>query len=196
MSPRRLSAALLLLLTACAGGPPAGPVAGVNSEEVEPGWVERTTARLREGDPHTLGATAAAVGAAALYNSPYYSGPQAVTSKNIKLGPTTFISLDKLVAWGAWTAAAWLVLDPLAPNWEIEEAAFPDKHFHLALKMKRIYSGGAGEAQQVFRHRAQEIMRRSGYKAFDVVEYSESLESSLLGSQRVGRGVIRLKDPA
>ena len=35
-------------------------------------------------------------------------------------------------------------------------------------------------------------MRQGGYDGYQVVEYSEGLESSVLGSQRVSQGVIRL----
>ena len=102
------------------------------------------------------------------------------------------IPLEKIVAWGIYAEAAWLILDPLAPNWEIEQANFPDQHFHLSLRMKRIYAGGAGEARMVFQQRAKELMRQNGYDSFAIVEYNEGLESSILGSQRVARGVIQL----
>jgi hypothetical protein len=118
-----------------------------------------------------------------------------IPDKSLVLGPSTTIAIEKLVYWGAFIGAAYLVLDPLAPNWEIEEAQFPEQHYHMALKMKRLYTGGAGEAQQVFRQRAQELMRRNGYRDYAVMDYSEGLESSLLGSQRVARGVIQLRNP-
>jgi hypothetical protein len=102
------------------------------------------------------------------------------------------ISLEKLVFWGAYAGAAYLILDPLAPNWDIEQAAFPDGHYHFSLKMKRFYAGGAGESRVVFHQRAKELMRRGGYDGYQVLEYSEGMESSVLGSQRVSQGVIRL----
>lgn len=102
------------------------------------------------------------------------------------------IPLEKLVTWGLYAGAAYLILDPLAPNWEIEQAAFPDNHYHFSLKMKRFYAGGAGESRQVFHQRAKDLMREGGYDGYQVMEYSESLESSVLGSQRVSQGVIRL----
>jgi hypothetical protein len=34
------------------------------------------------------------------------------------------IPLEKVVTWGLYAGAAWLILDPLAPNWEIEQADF------------------------------------------------------------------------
>ncbi|MCF8150268.1 MAG: hypothetical protein K9K30_02700 [Burkholderiaceae bacterium] len=102
------------------------------------------------------------------------------------------IPLEKVVTWGLYAGAAWLILDPLAPNWEIEQATFPDSHYHLSLKMKRVYTGGAGEARVVFHQRAKELMRRNGFDTYSVIEYTEGLDSSILGSQRVAQGVIQL----
>ncbi len=85
-----------------------------------------------------------------------------------------------------------MILDPLVPNWDIEEAAFPDNKYHMTLKMKRYYNGGAGEARMIFQQRAKSLMLRSGFDSYQVLEYNESLDSSLLGSQRVAQGVIVL----
>ena len=115
-----------------------------------------------------------------------------IASKTLKISDSVSIALEKLVFWGGYGAAAYLILDPLAPNWEIEEAAFPDNYYHFNLRMKRFYSGGAGEARVVFQQRAKELMRRGGFDGYQVLEYSEGLESSFLGSQRVTEGVIQL----
>jgi hypothetical protein len=110
----------------------------------------------------------------------------------LNLSNSIQISLEKMVFWGAYAGAAYLILDPLAPNWEIEQAAFPDSHYHFSLKMKRYYAGGAGESRAVFHQRAKDLMRQGGYAGYEVLEYTEGLESSVLGSQRVSRGVIHL----
>lgn len=102
------------------------------------------------------------------------------------------IPLDKLIVWGLYAGAAYLILDPLAPNWEIEQAAFPDSRYHFSLKMKRFYAGGAGESRAVFHQRAKELMRQGGYDGYQVLEYTEGMESSVLGAQRVSQGVIQL----
>jgi hypothetical protein len=102
------------------------------------------------------------------------------------------IPLERIVTWGLYAGAAYLILDPLAPNWEIEQAAFPDSHYHFSLKMKRFYAGGAGESRMVFHQRAKELMRQGGYDRYEVLEYTEGMESSVLGSQRVSQGVIHL----
>lgn len=115
-----------------------------------------------------------------------------IPDTTLNLSKSMQIPLDKVVTWGLYAGAAWLILDPLAPNWEIEQASFPDRHYHLSLKMKRIYSGGAGEARVVFQQRAKELMRQNGFETYTVVEYTEGLDSSVLGSQRVAQGVIQL----
>jgi hypothetical protein len=58
--------------------------------------------------------------------------------------------------------------------------------------MKRYYTGGAGEARQVFHRRAKDLMRAGGFDSYQVVEYTEGMESSVLGSKRVAEGVIKL----
>lgn len=110
---------------------------------------------------------------------------------NVVLGPSVSYPLEKLVYWGVYVGAAWLILDPLAPNWQIEEAQLPDNHVHLSLSMKRYYAGGAGEARAIFHRRAKELMRAGGYTGYEVVEYEEGINSSLLGAQRTAAGVVR-----
>lgn len=119
-------------------------------------------------------------------------GAPLIPDANVQLSATTAYPLEKLVYWGLWVGAAWLILDPLAPNWEIEEARLSEDHVHFSLKMKRIYSGGAGEARSVLDRRAKALVRAGGYQGYEIIEYAERLDSSVLGSQRMAEGVIRL----
>lgn len=109
-------------------------------------------------------------------------------------GRVTAAAVGRVVRWGNYASVAEIVVDPGAPNWEIEEAWFPGRHFHLQMKMRRAATGGAGEAQQAFRVRAAEIARRNNAASYVIVEYTESLESSVLGAQRVASGIVRLVD--
>lgn len=115
-----------------------------------------------------------------------------VPNTTLRLAPSTSIALEKVVGWGIYLGIAYLVLDPLAPNWRIEEAPLGDDHVHFSLTMKRFYTGGAGEARALFHRRAKELARLNGFDGYEVVEYSEGLNSSLLGSQRTAEGVVRL----
>lgn len=115
-----------------------------------------------------------------------------IPNSTLKVSPSLAIPLEKIVYWSIYAGTAYLIIDPLAPNWEIEETPLPDRHIYLGLKMKRYYSGGAGEARAVFHRRAKDLVRYGGFDGYVVLEYNESLESSVLGSQRVSQGVIRL----
>ncbi|MBU1237156.1 MAG: hypothetical protein KJ634_07430 [Gammaproteobacteria bacterium] len=110
----------------------------------------------------------------------------------LKMSPTISIALEKIVYWGALAGVAYMVLDPLSPNWEIEEAPLGENHIHFSLRMKRYYVGGAGEAQALFHRRAKELTRLNGFDGYQVVEYQESLDSSVIGSQRTATGVVKL----
>jgi hypothetical protein len=115
-----------------------------------------------------------------------------IPATTLKISPSISVALEKVVIWAGLAGAAYLILDPWAPNWNIEEAPLGDHHVHFSLKMKRYYAGGAGEARAVFNHRAKELMRLNEFDGYDVVEYTESLDSSVIGSQRTAEGVILL----
>jgi len=115
-----------------------------------------------------------------------------IPATTLKISPSISVALEKVIIWGGLAGAAYLVLDPWAPNWSIEEAPLGDQYVHFSLKMKRYYAGGAGEARVVFNHRARELQRLNESDGYEVVEYSESLDSSVIGSRRTAEGVIRL----
>jgi uncharacterized protein YceK len=114
-----------------------------------------------------------------------------IPDKTIQLTPGTSVTTEQLVTWGAYIGVAYLLLDPWAPNWRVEEAPLGEGYVHFSLRMRRYYSGGAGEARVLFNRRAKELMEYNGYAAYDVVEYSEGMESSVLGSVRTAEGVVR-----
>jgi hypothetical protein len=115
-----------------------------------------------------------------------------IPNYTLQVAPSISVALEKVVYWGTLAGIAYLVLDPLSPNWEIEEAPLGENHIHFSLRMKRYYAGGAGEAQALFHRRARELMRLNGFESYQVVEYQESLDSSVLGSQRTAVGVVML----
>ncbi len=123
-------------------------------------------------------------------------GGPLIPDTTVQLGPSVSYPLEKLVYWGIWVGAAYLIIDPLAPNWNIEEARLPENHVHFQMSMKRYYTGGAGEARAVFNRRAKTLMREGGYAGYEIVEYAEALDSSVLGSKRTAEGVIRLTKKA
>ena len=88
--------------------------------------------------------------------------------------------------------AIYLVYDPLAPNWEIEESKLNDDTYRFSLKMKRYHTGGAGESIQILKRRASALQHESGFGAYQIMEYSEGIDSETIGARRVAHGVVKL----
>jgi hypothetical protein len=87
---------------------------------------------------------------------------------------------------------AYLVIDPLAPNWEISETRLNEDTFHFRLAMKRRFSGGEGEALHVLKRRASQLQRELGYHDYRILDYNEGIESATLAAWRFGEGHIQL----
>lgn len=98
----------------------------------------------------------------------------------------------KLIYFAGAAYLAYVVLDPMAPNWTIEEAQLSEDTYYLGMKKMRTRPGGEGEARMVFRRRAEQLARAGGYAGYDIVSYSEGIQSEPV-AQRVGEGVIQLR---
>lgn len=86
----------------------------------------------------------------------------------------------------------YVVADPLAPNWVVEEARPADGHYLLALRMKAVHSGGDGEARQVFTRHAARLAAQPGFGAYEVLAWQTGIDSSRPFARRVAYGEIRL----
>lgn len=120
------------------------------------------------------------------------SSSSLIPDKTIKLTAKTSLSLAELANGAAVVAAIYLIYDPLAPNWEVEESRLSEDTFRLSLKMKRYHTGGAGESIQIVKRRAAQLQKDFGYRNYQLVEYTEGIESQTLGARRVAEGVVRL----
>lgn len=119
-------------------------------------------------------------------------GTPLVPNKALNLTAQTSVSLANLAAGAVMIGAIYLVYDPLAPNWEIEEQRLSEDTYRMSLKMKRFHTGGAGESMQVFRRRASQLQYEQGFATYQVLDYSEGIESQTLGARRVAEGTVRL----
>lgn len=100
-------------------------------------------------------------------------------------------SAEELIVIAGVGYLAYKILDPLAPNWSVSEAKMGNDYYAISMRMKRFYTGGAGEAEQVFKRRAEQLARQQGYSGYEIVSYSESIDSGFV-PQRTGEGVIML----
>jgi len=112
-----------------------------------------------------------------------------IPNARLQLTPNYGLSLETMLI----GAAAYYFVDPLSPNWKGELKRLNDDTYSIAMRAKRFRtSGGDGEAGQVFRRNAEQIMYAGGFASYSVLSYSEGIESETLGAVRVSEGVIRL----
>ncbi len=105
--------------------------------------------------------------------------------------PTAMVPVvDRLSA--AWSIAD-VVFDPLVPNWDLKEVRLADNQYQLLMRMKRYHTGGDGEARQIFQRHAAKLVRDGGYAGYQIMSYSEGIDSSTLpAAQIVAEGVVLL----
>ena len=115
-----------------------------------------------------------------------------VPDKALQLTAKTSIKLSTIATGLAIAGAIYMVYDPLAPNWEIEESKLGDDTYRFALKMKRYHTGCAGESIQILKRRAGTLQYEQGFGAYQIVEYSEGIDSETLGARRVASGIVKL----
>lgn len=118
-----------------------------------------------------------------------------IPSKAIQLTAKTSISLSTLATGAVIAAAVYVVYDPLAPNWEIEESRLNDNTYRMSLKMKRYHTGGAGESIQILKRRASQLQYEQGFGSYQILEYTEGIDSQTIGARRMAEGVIKLVQP-
>ncbi|MDR1229581.1 MAG: hypothetical protein LBK55_11345 [Azoarcus sp.] len=87
---------------------------------------------------------------------------------------------------------AYGIYDPLAPTWEIRVTELDSGHCRIGLDMKRLATGGDGEARQIFVRVAQALAEKGGYTGFDELRYTEGIESTRPFAHRTAMGEIRL----
>ncbi|WP_153115211.1 hypothetical protein [Rhodocyclus tenuis] len=122
----------------------------------------------------------------------YPRSPLISQSATIRLTETTSLSFEELLGAAAVGAVIYMVYDPLAPNWTIEERPLDKETFALALRAKSFRIGGDGESMQIFRRRAEQLQREKGYTAYRILDYSEGIDSGTPFTHRTSQGIIQL----
>lgn len=113
-----------------------------------------------------------------------------IPTKEIFLTSSTSLPLSTVVL--AAAVAVYLVYDPLAPNWEIEESRLNGDTYRFSMKMKRYHTGGAGESIQILKRRASQLQHEQGFGNYQILEYTEGIDSQTIGARRMAEGVIKL----
>lgn len=115
------------------------------------------------------------------YTAEHYTGPAA----NLGLA-------------AAAAVVAYVIYDPLAPNWSIEERLIGSDTYVVSMRAKSFRTGGDGESGLILRRRALQLQQQRGFLAYRILDYSEGIESSTPFTHRFAEGVFQLvrRDPA
>ncbi len=123
------------------------------------------------------------------------SGMEGVRSGSMLIPPdllTVSKSLSVPMESVAAGAALFLIIDPLAPNWQIEEMRLNDTRYRIAMRKKRFTTGGDGEVMPAFNRRAEQLVRENRGAGYRIVEFSEGVDSAVPIAQRVAQGVVEI----
>lgn len=106
--------------------------------------------------------------------------------------PEKALGLTGKVFNSSTSALLYIIYDPFAPNWSIEEQRLNADTYYLSLRAKSFRTGGDGEAIQILKRRALQLQRVNGFTGYRILDYSEGIESSTPFSHRVSEGTIQL----
>jgi hypothetical protein len=118
----------------------------------------------------------------------------------IQLTSATSFTTTQLASTLFIAGAIYVIYDPLAPNWQVEQIRDPapgsasSETFRFMMKMKRYHTGGAGEAMMILRRQAAQLQQKLGYGAYQITAYEEGIESHTLGAQRYVQAAVQLTD--
>ena len=106
--------------------------------------------------------------------------------------PVRALGLPGTIFNPANSALLYVIYDPMAPNWTIQERMLGADTYELSLRAKSFRVGGDGEAYQILKRRALYLQRATKGASYRILDYSEGIESSTPLTHRVGSGVIQL----
>lgn len=118
-----------------------------------------------------------------------------IPDEAVNISPGFHPPLEAVVGAVLVGVVAYYVIDPLAPNWEVKINQLDESRVAIDLRKKRFSTGGDGEAREVFRRRAQEIVDDNGLAGYTILQFSESIDSETTFARRRARGVIAVQKP-
>lgn len=118
-----------------------------------------------------------------------------IPDKSLNLSPGFHPPAEAVVFTVLAGVAAYYLIEPTAPNWEVRADQMDATRVAISLRKKRFSTGGDGEARALFQRKAREIADRNGFEGFSVLSFEEAVDSETTVARRVSRGVVRLEGP-
>lgn len=87
---------------------------------------------------------------------------------------------------------AFAIYDPFAPTWRVDVREAGGDRVRMALRMKSLFTGGDGEARQVFLRNARQMVEAGGFAGYEIVHYEEGVESTRPFARRYANAEIQL----
>ena len=112
---------------------------------------------------------------------------------SLQISPNIAYTVEQIALAGLAGAAVYLVYDPLAPNWRIEESPIDATTYAFSLRAKHFRTGGDGEAMQVLKRRALELQRENAAAGYRILAYTEGIDSSTPLTRRVAEAKVELQ---
>ena len=112
---------------------------------------------------------------------------------SLRVAPGIAYTVEQIALAAGAGAAVYLVYDPLAPNWRIEESPIDATTYACSLRAKPFRTGGDGEAMQVLKRRALELQRENAAVGYRILAYSEGVVSSTPFTERVAEAKVELQ---
>jgi hypothetical protein len=116
-----------------------------------------------------------------------------IPAETIHVTETLSYTYAEVLAAAAVIAVAYYVVDPLAPNWEIKETKLDDTRYLIDMRKKKVTTGGDGESIELFHRQADKITTEMGARGYQIVTWTEGVESVFPIARRWSRGVIEVQ---
>ena len=116
-----------------------------------------------------------------------------IPSGTVHLTETLSYTYAQILGTAIVIGAIYVVVDPLAPNWEIKETKLDDTHYRIDMRMKRVATGGVGESMDLFHRQADAIAIQNHSPGYTIVSFNEGIESTFPIARRWSRGVIEVQ---
>jgi hypothetical protein len=117
-----------------------------------------------------------------------------IPNETVYLTSNVAFTYAELLGAAAVIGATYLIVDPLAPNWQVTQTKLADNRWRVNMRKKDFTTGGDGEAVELLRRHAEELAQTQGYGRYQVMAWTEGVQSDVPFAHRWGRGEIELRE--